>query len=196
MHTGYLLPCKDHLKLPLLHKIAHSDCLSVLRHPATPLVVLCSADQVLIFSLLHLVSPKLVKHERALIWERSLQRLVGELSINNYYQSQWANNSDAGRTHSHLLKHLYFSEQNLKHTQHSVDKGLVEFGTVSPQTQLQPGQITQHSQIKQFKLLEFHFASTTCEFIILLQNGQAFIYNSKTKHTLYINDLLFTFEEL
>jgi len=116
MHTGFLLPCKDHLKLPLLHKVAPGECLSALRDPVTPLAVLISAEQVLVFSLLHLVSPKLIKLERALVWERSLSRIISELSITNYFQSTWANNQEAGRTHGHIIKQLFFSEQTFKQT--------------------------------------------------------------------------------
>lgn len=76
MHSNFLLPCKDHLKLPLLHKIAPGECLSILRDEEMPLVIISSGEQVLVFSLLHLVSPKLIKYEKALIWERSLSRIV------------------------------------------------------------------------------------------------------------------------
>ena len=75
-----------------------------------PIIILTTSEQVMVFSLLHLVSPKLIKFENALIWERNLPNMLHELKFTNQYQSSWAKNKEAGRHHPHSIKQLYFSD--------------------------------------------------------------------------------------
>ena len=111
-------------------------------------MVLTNDNEVIVFSLMDVLSPKMSKFDHVLRWKMDRQGFLSSLGqYSNINQSIWSDSDSAGRTHPQYVKQLYFPSYE-------------DCDDEKPTNDFQ-------SPVVQFKLLN----TTFDRYLILFQNG-------------------------